>query len=112
MPKFDLDAVCDALAGRRRRAVCRYVATTDRDALALDELAGHVEPDVPDGDSRQRPGDDAEARTRLHHVGLPKLADADVIEYHPKRGIVTEGPALSLAADLIRAVEGVPKDRA
>jgi hypothetical protein len=105
MPGVRLDAVCDALADQRRRAVCRYVAATDRDAVALDELAGRIDPAVRDGGPSLRSKPEYDPRTRLHHVDLPKLADADVVEYEPNRRVATAGPALSIATDLVRAVD-------
>lgn len=108
MPEPRLDTVCDALAAQKRRDVCRYVAATDRDVVTLDDLAGYVESEVRDSGSPSGTTDSGrETRTRLHHVELPKLADAGVIEYEPGRRVVTEGPALPIAADLVRNLEGV-----
>lgn len=115
MSDHRLETVFDALAARDRRAVCGYVAATDADGVALDELAEHVASEVGDGDPRshstasaRRSGSETEreTKTRLHHVGLPKLAAADVIGYDPERREVTAGPALSIAVDLVRAAEG------
>lgn len=52
------------------------------------------------------PGDAGELPMRLHHVHIPKLDDAGVVDWNRQRGVVTRGerfdavePTLTLLAD-------------
>lgn len=74
----------DLLANERRRRVCELLAATDRDQLSLGELTDDVvrlgTPDGPTRAARQR----RRIAIDLHHVQLPKLDDAGVVEYDPR----------------------------
>ena len=70
---LSLDVAFDVLADGRRRAVISYLIQDER-RVDLDELATHVtavEPTAADG----------QAAATLHHLHLPKLADAGLISY-------------------------------
>ena len=73
-----LDAVFDALAGGECRDLLDCLAETE-DALSVETLAARL------------PGDDDRVRARLHHTGLPKLADAGLIAYDADRELVRSG---------------------
>ena len=78
---LSLDVAFDILADGRRRAVLSYLIQDERQA-DLDELATHisaVEPTVADG----------QAATTLHHLHLPKLADAGLISYDSEQRTAT-----------------------
>ena len=69
----------ELLAAERRRLALEVLS--DRDApLELDDLATAVAARQSDDDA---PEDDVIERTTvsLHHVHLPRLADADVVDY-------------------------------
>jgi len=97
-------AVFEALAAPRRRTVCRYVAATDDTVVILRELATYALTD--ERNERDRSVADREADRRilveLHHRHLPKLADADVLQYDADQKLVRAGPNLSIADELVR----------
>ncbi|WP_144799904.1 DUF7344 domain-containing protein [Halorubrum depositum] len=80
--RFDPDAVLAAIADGRRRAVLRSLRRDDGDAADLDALVDEVYSDA----RRDGAVTDAERRrirTGLHHVDLPKLEAAGLVEYDP-----------------------------
>lgn len=102
------DDVLVALANGRRRDVCAILAgresAMDRRALATRLVAREYDvalEDVPD-----REVDDV--LTTLHHVHLPTLEDADVLEYDHERGLVTYVGHPTLAEDHLDADEHAP----
>ena len=81
-----LDAVHRLLASARRRAVLSYLSASDGAAVDVEELVSVV----AEGE-RPAPGPGAHrdrVAADLHHVHLPKLADADVIDFDPVDGTV------------------------
>ncbi|WP_436926368.1 DUF7344 domain-containing protein [Halosimplex amylolyticum] len=48
------------------------------------------EPPIANG--RGQPESRRRTEVRLHHVHLPKLAEADVVEWHRDRDVVARGP--------------------
>lgn len=66
-----------ALSHDYDRGVVRYFRESTDDTASLYELAENVADHRTEGtpDSSER------VATRLHHVGLPKLADAGVVDY-------------------------------
>jgi len=70
-----LDAVFDALASEECRDLLDCLAEAE-DALSVEALAARL------------PGDDDRVRARLHHTGLPKLADAGLVAYDADRELV------------------------
>ena len=102
------DDVLRALANGRRRDVYAILAaegpSIDRRTLARAVAAREydVAPEaVPD-----REVDDV--LTTLHHVHLPTLEDADVLEYDHERGLVTYVGHPTLAEDHLDADEHAP----
>jgi len=71
-PSHDL---LDALAHGRRRSVCEVLAAADREFLPLEELSERVASIDESGT------DERTARIELHHVHLPKLDEAGLLEY-------------------------------
>ncbi|WP_247730290.1 DUF7344 domain-containing protein [Halovivax limisalsi] len=75
----------ELLASRRRRQVIAVLETAPRTVDLADVAAAIAAMDGPDG------GPDADPdriAIELHHVHLPKLADAGVIEYDPTARLV------------------------
>ena len=88
-PDLSLDVAFDVLADGRRRAVLSFLQDGGR--ADLQELAAHVtatDSAVPDG----------RAAATLHHLHLPKLADAGVINYDSEQ-------RTAVANDSIRRLE-------
>ena len=53
---------------------------------------------------------DAHERARLHHIHLPKLADAGLIDWDPRDDIVVRGPAFDEVVPLLEAIEELDDD--
>ena len=112
MEDRDHDSLFGALADPRRRQICRSIACADEPVVTLEELAGAVEPaDEPNSTSHaSETWSPQDARTTLHHVHLPKLAEAGVVEYSPEERSVGTGEAFPLALDLLRTIEDAQPD--
>lgn len=83
------DELYGLLASHRRREVLSALATTDGDAT-VDALADRIAgPDADRSPNAETPAPARESvRAELLHVHLPKLADADLVEYDPDSGAV------------------------
>lgn len=95
-----LDATFALLADERRRDVVRYFRDAEHDVASLSQLADY-RVDRPNG-----AGDLELARTALHHAGLPKLADAGVVQYDARSETVRYEGA-PMAERCLAAVESV-----
>lgn len=78
------DALLEALSDRRRRLVLRYLRETADGVGSYEDLARYVS-----ARSTQSPKD---VHTCLHHVILPVLDDAELIEYDPRSEVVVYEP--------------------
>lgn len=78
-----VDAVFDALADDHRRDLLAYLR--DASEASVEELATFVQRQA---DGARRGNDGNDLAVRLHHVHLPKLADADLVEYDRNAGRV------------------------
>lgn len=97
-----VDATVETLADRRCRNVLDHLVRQP-DSADLDELAPCLSAggDSRDGGERGDDDDDRDdarrerAALRLHHVVLPKLADAGLIRYDPAENVaqLAESPA-------------------
>lgn len=87
---LSIDATLELLADRERRAVLGYLMDDPRGTATVSELADHLAEmraeEAGDEADPEEAGD--EATTTLHHVHLPKLADAGVVEYDDRSGEV------------------------
>lgn len=89
-----LDVASEGLAHPYRRLVCQYLAGRDDPLVTLVELSEYVSqqqgrsvaPGIESDVSR-------DVRLHLHHVHLPKLDDADIVEYDAGRQLVERGVA-------------------
>lgn len=85
-----LDAVFDALADSQCRTLLGHLAECDDDRVGVEDLAAHI----ADAD------DPRSLVAHLHHVLLPKLADAGFLDYDTDRGAVRYRPDARLDAVL------------
>ncbi|UTF53893.1 DUF7344 domain-containing protein [Natronosalvus rutilus] len=112
----EVTSTFDLLADQRRRVVVRYLEETTGPAT-LGELAEEIS--VRESSGRLHSiSDHADAQhdhlrsitISLHHVHIPKLADADAIDYDPetKTALLTEtGERIAARMD---AICGEPRD--
>lgn len=68
-----LDELFEVLADGHRRRLLEYLEDAEDDVAALPELVDHVADES--ADDRER------VAVTLHHSHLPKLAEADIVEY-------------------------------
>lgn len=98
----EVDALFDALADEHRRLVLYYLR--DRESADLDELAtvvsGWLQARAPDHD-RVTSDDREQVRVALHHVHLPRLADAGFVGYDPDATVATLAGATDLLAPIL-----------
>lgn len=98
----EIDLLFEVLADRQRRLVLGYLETTSDGVAEYAELVEHVV-----AETQTEATDDARERVaaNLHHRHLPKLADADLIDYDQRSETVrywnddTVPPLLELASD-------------
>ena len=90
-----VDTAMDLLADRRRRAVLEYLEETDGSAT-LTELAVEIaeqetasEPNAISDHGDVSARDRRAVRISLHHTHVPKLVNADVIDYDSATKTVT-----------------------
>lgn len=88
----------EALSDPNRREVVRTLRRTSDSAASLEELADAVR-------SRQHDGTRVdEIELRLHHVDLPKLNEADFVDYDP-RSKTARYRSHALAEDILTAFD-------
>ncbi|UPV73121.1 hypothetical protein M0R89_11235 [Halorussus limi] len=80
---LSLDATLELLANHDRRAIISYLRDATRQTATADELADHL---VERRAARtgERPGR-SHVLSTLHHIHLPKLVDAGVVDYDARR---------------------------
>lgn len=102
-----IDAIFECLAAEERRQVCRYLLSREDRAATVEDLLVYLATERRVDDDRSRGESDHRRRiaTGLRHVHLPKLTEADVVEYDPDHPVVEAGPALPATEPLLRAVE-------
>lgn len=101
----DLDRIFELLSNRRRRAVLRYLDTEARE-VEIGELAELLAARECDKDRLEIT---AQERKRvyigLYQNHLPKMADADAIDYDERSGRVERGPKFYSFLDHLPAEE-------
>ena len=99
----DLDALFEVLADGHRRRLLGYFEDTDDDVAAFSDLVEHVA-DESVGVSND---DHERVAVNLHHSHLPKLEDANLVEYDPRSETVRYrgGPVVSSWVEMARAYE-------
>ena len=76
---LSLDAILHVLADHHRRSLLRYLVETPGETHSFDECARHLVQREAERDGG-RPAHDR-VKVELHHVHVPMLADAGVLEY-------------------------------
>lgn len=95
--------VVEALADEQRRDIVAYLSGADG-PVGLGELARELDDAAVGGPPSKR------LLVRLHHVQLPKLDDAGLVEYAPpKRRVAYAGEWVLPDADGVADVEDVPE---
>ena len=89
--------------------VCRYLAREDDVVVTLEELTWTVADAERSGtDATVSKFDERRIATTLHHVHLPKLDDADVVEYDHESLTVRADSGLEIVVDLLEALDDPP----
>lgn len=80
----NVDGILSALATEARRDTVRYFLESTERTATVDEIAGYVAERLndPSEESRQR------VRLHLHHLHLPKLANANLVDYDTQASTV------------------------
>lgn len=78
------DSVHSALANSDRRAVLAFFETSPTQTASLTDLTAYVAARHSPSDPRST----AQIRTHLHHVDLPKLDEAGLVEYDARTATV------------------------
>lgn len=81
-----IDASFDALSDPCRRSLCRYAMRTETSTVTREDLADYIVDRAPETAAADT--DRRAVATELHHVHLPKLDEADMVEYDPQSGAV------------------------
>ncbi|PSP93918.1 hypothetical protein BRC91_07555 [Halobacteriales archaeon QS_4_62_28] len=79
-----------ALANHRRRATLAFLWQTQSGMATVEELASAIVEHEDEQSSIPLHIDRQKVMMSLHHVHLPKLADANLITYDPNRGRVSD----------------------
>lgn len=98
-----LDATLAVLADQRRRLVIRYLRESSNGVASCEELADYVS--TPSSTRRDR----EKTLIHLHHVSLPKLDRAELIEYNSRSNTVRYQPR-SKAEALIECIDRVDRE--
>lgn len=83
---LSLDAILSLLANQQRRDLLHYLTDSSAQTAPLDECVGHLM-EREEERSGQRSGHD-QVEKALHHVHIPKLADAGLLEYDVRSQVV------------------------
>jgi len=79
-----------ALADERRRTILNALVSAPEETLAYDALVDHVADRLrEDGAGRVTDGQRRAVRVTLHHIHLPQLADAELVEHETETEQVT-----------------------
>ncbi|UPV99114.1 hypothetical protein M0R88_11310 [Halorussus gelatinilyticus] len=99
----DLDELFEVLADGNRRRLLGYFDDNADDVAAFSDLVEHVadESVAVSNDDHKR------VAVKLHHTHLPKLEDANLVEYDPRSETVRYrgGPAVGEWVEMARAYE-------
>ena len=100
--RMTTETALDLLTNQQRQQILRRVADTP-DGTTVDQLTQHLR-----GADSLQPGGNSSVEHRgieLHHVHLPKLQDANVIEYDTSQGTVHQGREFQQVLALLKAID-------
>ena len=72
-----IDTLLRTIANRYRRQILRHAVSADKDVINHEDVVDYLidcNPELEENDRKR-------LRTKLHHVALPRLADAGLIDY-------------------------------
>ncbi|MEA5389609.1 hypothetical protein VB779_23030 [Haloarculaceae archaeon H-GB11] len=75
-----VDRILSALAHEHNRSVLNYFRNSSGSSASLDELADHVATEETSSGLESL----EQVAVHLHHAGLPKIADAGILDYDPR----------------------------
>lgn len=84
--EIPLDTTLYLLSHQTRRDIVGYFQTTDGTTAAVDDIVSHL----ADRDGEEPSHDDL--YTQIHHVHLPKMDDAGLLDYDKRSGGLRYGP--------------------
>ncbi|TKX79084.1 hypothetical protein EXE53_17715 [Halorubrum sp. SD626R] len=105
--RMSTETALELLTNQQRRQILRRVADTP-DGTTVDQLTQHLrgaDSFHPNGN-----GSVEHRRIELHHVHLPKLQEASVIEYDTGQGTVRRGREFQEVLDLLKAIDDHRED--
>lgn len=110
-----LDASLDALADPRCRSLLGFLADAEDDAVAETELAARLararRSDEKRSDASASDPDPSNLCADLHHAVLPKLDDADLLDYDADSGLVSRRPDAAFES-ICSAIEAYEREHA
>lgn len=88
VPSLGDSNMLEVLSDRRRRYVLYYLTTVSNGVAELDELATQLRRWERAADDEVPDDHHARIVASLHHVDLPKFAEAGVLEFDPRSDVV------------------------
>ncbi|WP_313694337.1 winged helix-turn-helix domain-containing protein [Halorarum halobium] len=85
-PDLSTDVALELLADRTRRRILRHLVEKEDGAISVRELVDRMALDGPGEPAVNAPGE--RLRVELHHVHLPKLRGAGVVEFDARSGTI------------------------
>jgi hypothetical protein len=82
----DIDDYLRLLADEQKRRLLRDLLEADGDPVSVET-------------------DDPDERARRHHIHLPKLSDAGLIDWDPRDDLIVRGPAFDEVVPLLEAID-------
>lgn len=83
-PALCPDTVFEVLADRHRRATLGYLRKSSDDVVSFGTLVTYIAESDVESDGHDR----GQLAVRLHHVTVPRLADAGLVEYDTRSGSI------------------------
>lgn len=101
---IEFETALDLYRDRNRRVVLAVLANEQR-PLTLTDLTRAVDEYTHRGTASEAPSDASRRiRISLHHIHLPKLAEAGLVDYDPEEGVVEPTEKLDRAQPQLSAL--------